>query len=148
MPSASESLLPDLDVETLLCWVGSAEEADPVATVAKTLAAHLGAKCQMIMGLASPFRSSSSGQASTELEPLTPGAIAATQRRLAALYSSELQPIVVPGNPVVEVGRYATAHRVDLVVMGEQALRVETECGQRLADNAPCTVLILVPPSR
>jgi nucleotide-binding universal stress UspA family protein len=149
MPSASESLFPDLDVEILLCWVGSAEEADPVAAVAQALAANLGATCQMIMGLASPFGSSrTSGQGSADLEPLTPGAIATTQRRLAALYGRELQPIVVPGNPVVEVRRYAAVHRVDLVVMGEQAMHVEQECGQRLADNAPCMVLILVPASQ
>ena len=149
MPSVSESLLPDLDVQVLLCWVGSAEESDPVANLAQSLAANLGARCRIIMGLDSPLRSSqASNQQSPALEPLTPGAIAITQRQLAELYGSELQPIVVPGNPIVEVRRYARAHRVGLVVMGEQALRVETECGQRLSDDAPCTVLILIPPSR
>ena len=43
-------------------------------------------------------------------------------------------------------GASSTHQRVDLVVMGEQALKVERGCGERLADAAPCTVLILVPP--
>lgn len=147
MSTATDTILPGLDVQIVLCWVGSTDEADPVVAVAQSLAAGFGARCRMIMGLVSPFRSQRSSEQEM-VEPLTPGAIAATQRRLADLYGDELQPIVVPGNPVVEVRRYVGAHRVDLVVLGEQALSVEAECGQRLADDAPCNLLILVPPSR
>ena len=51
--------------------------------------------------------------------------------------------MVLPGHPVAEIRRYARTQNIDLIVMGEQALAVEKTYGERLLDDAPCTVMVL-----
>jgi len=79
--------------------------------------------------------------------PLTPPVIARVGRRLADLYGPDVPTLVLPGHPVKEVRRYAQNHSVDLIVMGQQALRIEQNYGEKLAAHAPCTVMIVIPPA-
>ena len=141
-------ILPGLVLREILCWVGSDEKADATIQLAQNLALQSGSRCQVIMGMDTPFRrTDGSFTSSTSQQPLTPESIAEAQRKLVALYGPDLHPVVVPGHPITEVRRYAANRQVDLIVLGEQALRVEEAYGERLADNAPCPLLILVPPA-
>lgn len=145
----TRAILPGRVLNEILCWVASDEEPDTTVQLAQNLAAQSDSRCQVIMGLDSPFRrTDGSFTTTTSQQPLTPETIAKTQRKLVALYGPDFHPVVVPGHPIAEIRRYAVNRQVDLVVMGEQALRVEKDYGERLADNAPCTLLILVPPAQ
>lgn len=142
--SAPLDLLPGVCCQTILCWVGSHDEQDGVVAVAAALARHGGGSLQVVMGLDSPHRFNDDGGG--PVTPLTPEVIARAERRLARLYGDGARTMVLPGHPVAEVRRYARNHRVDLIVMGSQALQVEESYGERLFEQAPCPVLILVKP--
>jgi len=141
--TARVSILPGISCKAVLCWVGSSEEQEEVVKVAAALA-HLGTGgIQVVMGLDSPNRFHGEGP----VDPLTPEVIGRAERRLARLYGP-IRTMVLPGHPVVEVRRYARNHKVDLIVMGSQALQLEERYGERLYAHAPCPVLILVKPGK
>ena len=102
--------------------------------LARALASLSDGQCRVILGLDAP-------------SPLTPELITKAERDLAVLYGDAARIIVLPGRPVREVARYARNHDMDLVVMGEQASAVERRCGERVADLAPCAVMILLGPA-
>lgn len=95
------------------------------------------------MGLDSGRQQSSASPFQT---PLTPEVIIRAERKLSKLYGTEVSTMVLPGHPVQEVRRYARNHGVDLIVIGEQGVLLEQTYGVRMADRAPCTVMILLPP--
>ena len=136
-------LLPGICCRAVLCWVGSNEVQDEVVQVAAALARHGGGDVQVVMGLDLPHRFQSAGP----VLPLTPEVIGGAERRLARLYGPGTRTMVLPGHPVTEVRRYARNHRVDVIVMGSQALQVEQSYGERLFEQAHCPVLILVKPA-
>jgi nucleotide-binding universal stress UspA family protein len=138
----SRPLLPGISCHAVLCWVGSDDEEDVVVEVAAALAQRSGGRCQVVMGLDSPHRF----KGDTPATPLTPEVIARAERRLARLYGPTLRTMVLPGHPVAEVRRYARNHKVDLIVMGNQALDVEQSYGERLHERAPCPIMILLKP--
>jgi len=144
IPPSKKPLLPGISCHTILCWVGSDDEADAAVEVAAALARHAGGRCQVVMGLDSPHRF----RADTPATPLTPEVIARAERRLARLYGPTLRTMVLPGHPVAEVRRYARNHKVDLIVMGNQALEVEQSYGERLFERAPCPIMILLKPGQ
>lgn len=127
--------LPGMPRQRILCWVGLHDEPDCAVPVARTLASQSRGECHLVLCLDNP-------------SPLTPELIDRAKRELAALYGDESRTIVLPGRPVREVARYARNYEMDLVVMGEQASAVEHRCGERIADLAPCTVMILLRPHR
>jgi len=113
--------------------------------------------CHVVLGLDSPHRvpgparpeksrlqRGASGGEPARL-PLTPEVIGSAERHLAELYDGGVKTMVLPGNPVIEIRRYARRHRIDLIIMGPQALEAERRVGERLLESAPCTLLILVP---
>lgn len=128
-----------ISCKTVLCWVGSTEEPNPAAGVAHSLANLSGGQCHVVMALDTPHRRIRPGA------PLTPRLISHAGKKLAELYGG--RTMVLPGHPVREIRRYAKTHNVDLIVMGEQALNVESNYGEQLADQSPCTVMILRSPS-
>lgn len=146
-------LLPGISCKTILCWVGSSEEQDAVVAVARSLANHSRGRCQVVMGLDSPFHHHQQDQREhrdrlRSKSPLTPEVIGRAEKKLSKLYGSGVHTMVLPGHPVAEVRRYARNHKIDLVIMGEQGLRVEHQYGERLADRAPCPVMILLYPKQ
>jgi nucleotide-binding universal stress UspA family protein len=46
------------------------------------------------------------------------------------------------------VRRYARRHQVDLIVIGRQALAAERRLGARIADSAPCALLMFLHAAR
>ena len=112
----------------------------------QALAAQGQGTCQVVMVLDSTLdmRSPTRPKART---PLTPEVIARAGRKLADLYGPDISTLVLPGNPVKEVRRFAQNHSVDLIVMSQQALRIEQNYGEKLAAHAPCTVMIVIPPT-
>ena len=134
-PAPTALCLPGMPCQRVLCWVGLYDEPDGVVPVAQALAEHHAGQCHVVMCLDAP-------------SPLTPALITRAERELAALYGEDARTIVLPGRPVKEVARYARNHEMDLLVMGEQAAAVERRCGERIADRAPCTVMILLQPPR
>jgi nucleotide-binding universal stress UspA family protein len=146
------SLLPGISCKAILCWVGSSEEPDAVVAVASSLASQSRGRCQVVMGLDSPFHHQQDRQGRRDRfrskSPLTPEVIGRAEKKLSELYGSGVNTMVLPGHPVAEVRRYARNHNIDLIIMGEQGQRVEHQYGERLADRAPCPVLILLYPKQ
>ena len=120
--------------EQILCWVASSMEADIIVQVAKSLAKQSSGLFQVVMCLDAK-----------KTTPLTPELISQTTRNLSSLYGEGVPTMVLPGNPLSEIKRYAKNNSVDLIVMGKQGLAIEQEYGQRLIDDAPCAILILIP---
>lgn len=139
----TSSPLPGLPCKHILCWVGSAEERDPVVEVARALARQANGRSLVVMGLESGGRQQSGGP--PVQAPLTPEVIIRAERRLSRLYGEGVDTMVLPGHPVLEVRRYARNHAVDLIVMGEQGSDLEHKYGVRMADQAPCAVMVLLP---
>lgn len=150
--SPGTPLLPGLTCERVLCWVDLLDREEPIVELGRALTAGAEDACHVVLGLDSPHRVSGAAQPETGGEqarlPLTPEVIGRAERRLGELYGRGVKTMVLPGNPVVEVRRYARRHHVDLIIMGAPALAVERRMGEQLLDNAPCTILILVSPNR
>lgn len=138
--------IPGLKCDRVLCWVNSSDEPDDVVPVAKALAAESAGACHVVMCLDTLKRGGGKSGALTASAPLTPKIISTAGRRLAELYGDHVRTLVLPGDPVREIRRYARNHRMDLVVLGGQGLDAERICGERLCDDAPCAVMILVLP--
>ncbi len=139
----------------VLLWVHSATEVDPAFPVALLLTRRGSGILHVVMGLDSPgrYRPAPSGR----VEPLTPAAIERVCTALADLYGAgrdtgpgddwregvEVHTMVLPGHPVEEVRRYARRHRIEVVVMGEQALDAEEAFGDHLVRDPPCPVVLV-----
>jgi nucleotide-binding universal stress UspA family protein len=134
-----ESIIPGLSPHAVLCWVDAADEREPAFELALALARSGAGECHVVLGLDSP-------------QPLTPEAIGRAERKLAALYGGERDvptvTMVLPGDPIAEVRRYARRHQVDLIVIGRQALAAERRLGARIADSAPCALLMFLHAAR
>ncbi|MDJ0764904.1 MAG: hypothetical protein QNJ97_18120 [Myxococcota bacterium] len=136
-----------LDFKKVLCWVNSTRIKDSVVALAKSLAATCNGKCHVVMGLDCPSRdrnqlpSNGPGQL-----PLTPEVIGRAETELAALYGEDAHTMVLPGHPIAEVRRYARTQAMDIIAVGDQGLAVERAYGERLCDNAPCAVVVLMMP--
>ena len=142
------SIMRGNDLKNVLCWVDSTDRQDWIVKVGKALSDSCQGRCHAVMGLDCPSRvsGSSAKPAKPGRAPLTPEIIALAGKRLSALYDEEIHTMVLPGHPVAEIRRYARTRKVDLIIMGEQALQVERAYGERLIENAPCTVMILATP--
>jgi K+-sensing histidine kinase KdpD len=138
-------LLPGIRCDEILCWVASTEERDAAVQVGRALADGCGGRCHVVAGLDTPRQTESGGHRSA---PLTPETISRANRRLSKLYGKDVVTMALPGHCISEVRRYARSHQVTLVVMGEQALAIEKSYGESLCDQAPCTLMIIVPPAR
>ncbi len=151
--SAATPLLPGVTCNRVLCWVDSLDREEPTVELGRALTGSAEGACHVVLGLdsprgpARPERARSAGAEPARL-PLTPEVIGSAERQLAELYGKGLRTMVLPGNPVAEVRRYARRHQIDLIIMGAPALEVERRVGERLLDNAPCTILILVPANK
>ncbi len=136
--------LPGFGFKKVLCWVNSTETSEWTVQAARSLAVTSNGSCHVIMCLdcaSRPGKPVQKGKA-----PLTPEVIAKACADLAELYGDEVHTMVLPGNPIAEIRRYARNQKMDLIVMGEQGLAVERTYGERLYENAPCTVMVLVMP--
>jgi nucleotide-binding universal stress UspA family protein len=133
-----------LNVRNVLCWVSSFESPDGIVEVGKAYAATCRGICHVVMCLESPpvFHGKGLGVKG----PLTPEVIGNAENRLASLYGNDVRTMVLPGNPIAEIRRYARTRQMDLIIMGEQGLALEAAHGERLYENAPCTVMVLVFP--
>lgn len=130
-----------LGCKNVLCWVDSTSNADRVVQVARSLSGDTQAHCRVVKCL-----DAACTEPGGRRTPLTPEQIEQTEDHLAALYGSDVKTMVLPGHPVSEVRRYAQNHGVDLIVMGEQGLALENQYGQRLIEDPPCAVMVLVFP--
>jgi nucleotide-binding universal stress UspA family protein len=138
---AKTTRLPGIDGQLVLCWVGSTEERDPVVDLGRTLAADSGGRCHVVVVLGVGGEVSHPGV----VVPQTPETISRANRRLQKLYGEDVAAMALPGHCISEIRRYAINHQATLIVMGEQALAVERAHGERLHEQAPCAVLIVVP---
>lgn len=130
-----------LGCHNVLCWVDSTSDADHVVQIARCLSGRGRSRCQVVKCL-----DAACTEPGGRPSPLTPEKIEQTEGHLAALYGREVATMVLPGNPVSEVRRYAKNHGVDLIVMGEQGLALESKYGERLIEDPPCAVMVLVLP--
>lgn len=140
--------IPGYEADSCICWVGSVKQQDIAFEAARLLAAP--GVCHVVMCLDTPSRlRSAPSDGPRRQEPLTPELISTAEAMLRHLYGNGAQVMVLPGNPITEIRRYAHTHGVKLIVMGEQAAALEKEYGERLVDNAPCSVLLFInPPAR
>ena len=154
--------LPGIDGQLVLCWVGSTEEPDPVVDIGHAVAAESSGRCHVVLvldsraeesvgaptatsqGLDSPFRTARGTGVNV---PLTPETISRANRQLQKLYGEDVEAMALPGHCISEIRRYASNHQATVIVMGEQALAVERSYGEKLHEHAPCTVMIVVPPT-
>lgn len=139
-------------VERCACWVASAGEMDEAVSIAKAIAKPN--PCHVVLCLDSPLRVSTRDVASDGIAsgleskgPVTPEVIGKATAMLRYLYGSDTNVMVLPGAPQREIRRYVRNHKIDLVVMGSQALAVEREYGESLLDDPPCRVLVFVDPN-
>ena len=137
-------VLPGVKCEKVICWVNSVEASDRVVEVAKSFAAIGSEPCHVVMCL-NPT-SGHQGENRRCCSPLTPELLCRAGERLKKLYGAEVHTVVLPGHPVREVRRYASSHRADLIVIGEQGRQAERECGEQLIDAVSCAVLSLALP--
>ncbi len=151
-------LLADL-CSRILCWVGSTEKPDSAVPLAQALARLHKGECHVVMSLdvpngipggalsGAPSETPSGNHSlSSRCAPLTPEIINRAKQELAHLYGDDVFTLVLPGHPITEIKRYARNKKVKLIIVGEQGLAAEREYGQKLCDDAPCTVLTLFIP--
>jgi len=131
-----------LDCNNVLCWVDSTSDSDRVVTLARNLSAGTHSVCRVVKCLDAACLEPGGRPA-----PLTPEKIEQTEKRLAELYGDEVASMVLPGHPISEMRRFARNNGVDLIVMGEQSLALENQYGQRLIEDPPCAVMVLVFPN-
>ena len=130
-----------------VCWVASTREADAAVALAKELGRPN--PCHIVLCLDSPDRLQERQSSGTRRRgPLTPELIGRATSLLRSLYGPDTEAMVLPGEPLAEIRRYVRTHKIDLVVMGEQALTLEGEYDARLIDDPPCPVLVFVDPTR
>jgi nucleotide-binding universal stress UspA family protein len=148
--SLLRSLTRGIEPQKVLCWVNSNEKRDWVVNVAKALSASYQGICHAVMCLdcASRIRPRLPQTGSPVSQPLTPEVIGQAGQRLSALYGDDIHTMVLPGDPITEIRRYARTHQMDLIVMGEQALAVEQLYGERLLEDPPCMLMILAMPEQ
>jgi nucleotide-binding universal stress UspA family protein len=143
----SAPTLPGIGCRKVLCWVNSVAEADRVVLVGMALSEAVGGHCEVVLCLDAPCRSGLCCELGVERDaPLTPEVISRAEARLARLYGDALPTLVLPGQPVTEIRRYARHKEIELIVMGEQCLNLQRQTGQWLCDDAPCAVLSIVLP--
>jgi nucleotide-binding universal stress UspA family protein len=140
--------IPGYEANSCICWVGSVKQQDIAFEAARLMAAPRA--CHIVMCLDTPQRlRSAQSESPRRQQPLTPEHISTAEAMLRHLYGQGAQVMVLPGNPITEIRRYAHTHGVKLIVMGEQASALEKEYGARLVDDAPCSVLLFInPPPR
>ena len=143
----NSELLADL-CSRVLCWVGSTEKPDSAVPLAQALARLHKGECHVVMSLDIPDGTPSGTHSlSGRCTPLTPEIINRAKQELARLYGDDVFTLVLPGHPITEIKRYARNKKVKLIIVGEQGLAAERDYGQKLCDDAPCTVLTLfIPP--
>ena len=130
-----------------VCWVASTREVDAAVALAKELGRP--SPCHVVLCLDSPDRLHARRSSATRRPgPLTPELIGRATTLLRNLYGPDTEAMVLPGEPLAEIRRYVRTHKIDLVVMGEQALTLESEYDARLIDDPPCPVLVFVAPTR
>ena len=130
-----------------VCWVASTKEADAAVALAKELGRPN--PCRVVLCLDSPDRLYARQSSPTRRRgPLTPEMIGRATSLLHNLYGPDTEAMVLPGEPLAEIRRYVRTHNISLVVMGEQALTLESEYDARLIDDPPCPVLLFVDPTR
>lgn len=125
----------------ILCWVCSSEACDPAAALAQALARMHKGECHVVMSLETPHLWQHSSERSI---PLTPEIINEAKQKLAALYGDDVFTLVLPGDPVTEIKRYARNKQMSLILVGEQGQAVERDHGQSLCEDAPCPVMTLL----
>ncbi len=141
------TLPPWIRFKRVLCWVNSTQTEDWIVPIARSLTDSNEGACHVVMCLDCPADTTRRDPAGRPNKaPLTPQMISRAGQELAELYSEDVHTIVLPGHPVTEVRRYGRNHKMDLIMIGEQGLALERVYGERLCDNAPCTVMILVLP--
>ncbi len=146
-PRGPASALPGIRCSRVLCWVNSVAELDRVVLVGMALSETVAGHCEVVLCLDAPCRSGLSCELGVERDaPLTPEVISRAERKLARLYRDALPTLVLPGQPVAEIRRYARHKQIELIVMGEQCLKLQRQTGQWLCDDAPCAVLSIVLP--
>lgn len=133
----------------VMCWVDSVEAVDPAMGIALLLACRKAGTVHVVLGLDSPNRYRKDPSVGMErVEPLTPELIDRMSTSLASLYANmggdavNVHTMVLPGHPVEEVRRYAQHHEIDLIVIGDQALRAEEAFGKCLLSDPPCQVVL------
>ncbi len=136
--------LPGISFKRVLCWVNSTAVREWTAELAFSLAASCNGSCHVVMCLDCASRPGNPVQKGNG--PLTPELISAACNDLANLYGDDMHTMVLPGNPIAEIRRYARTKEMDLIVMGKQGLAVESLYGEQLYKDAPCTVMVLVMP--
>jgi hypothetical protein len=149
--SKNPELLSDL-CSKILCWVCSTEKPDSAVPLAQALARLHKGECHVVMSLDVPNgtpggHSAGNHSFSGRCTPLTPEIINRAKQELAHLYGDDVFTLVLPGHPITEIKRYARNKKVKLIIVGEQGLAAEREYGQKLCDDAPCTVLTLFIPT-
>ena len=130
-----------------VCWVASTGEVDAAVALARELGRPN--PCHVVLCLDSPDRLRPGRASGTRRRgPLTPELIGRATSLLRSLYGPDTEAMVLPGEPLAEIRRYVRTHDINLVVMGEQALTLESEYDARLIDDPPCPVLVFVDPTR
>lgn len=145
--SSSINLPRGMSLRKVMCWVNSTLEADWIVQIAKSLVSAYNGDCQVVMCMDRPTSTlRTAGSHPSGQTPLTPELLALAGQKLSEMYGEDVRTMVLPGHPITEIRRYARTQQVDLIVMGEQALALEKVYGERLFDDAPCTVMLLVTP--
>ena len=143
---AALNLPATLRLQKVLCWVNSTEKIDWTVQIGRALASNYEGVCHVVMCLECQNHHGNRRDSSRPLQPLTPEKISEAGDALQDLYGNDVLTMVLPGHPIAEVRRYASARKMDLIIVGEQALEVEKSWGERLYEKSPCAVMILVMP--
>ena len=133
----------DFKCDRVLCWVDSVVEQERVVRFARSLTEQNRGRCQVVKCLDATCQEQGAKRA-----PLTPERLCREESELAALYGDGVTTMVLPGHPVAEIRRFARNNQIDMIVMGEQGLALENAYGQRLVEDPPCAVMVLILPNK